>query len=82
MLDQMPAGLLNIIMIGFLSFFSFGYYRIFEAFLNGFPTVFFSEGELLTRPWEPRPHFWSHFIPGFMYIIATLGLLSSIILLR
>ncbi len=80
--DQTPGGLLTIIMIGFLSFFSFGYYRIFEAFLNGFPTVFFSGAELLARPWEPRPHFWSHFIPGFLYVIATLALLSVIIILR
>ncbi len=79
--DQMPVGILTILMIGFLSFFSFGYYRIFEAFLNRFPSVFFSEAELLHRHLELRPHFWSHFIPGFLYIGATIALLSVLVVL-
>ncbi len=70
-LDMTPYGVLNIVMIGFLSFFSFGYYRIFEAFLNGFPRFFYSDGELSKRHVEARPEFWAHFIPGFLYILMT-----------
>lgn len=70
-LDMTPYGVLNIVMIGFLSFFSFGYYRIFEAFLNGFPRFFYSDEELSKRHVEIRPEFWAHFIPGILYILMT-----------
>lgn len=62
-------GAVNIVLAGFLSFFSFGYYRIFESFLNGFPDFFFSELE--KEGMESRPEFHAHFIPGFLYIILT-----------
>ncbi len=70
-LDMTPYGVLNIVMIGFLSFFSFGYYRIFEAFLNGFPRFFYSELELGKQHRETKPKFWAHFIPGLLYILMT-----------
>lgn len=71
-LDMTPYGVLNIVMIGFLSFFSFGYYRIFEAFLNSFPKSFYSDQELSRRHMEMRQEFWAHFIPGLMYILMTI----------
>lgn len=78
-LDMTPIGVMNIVMIGFLSFFSFGYYRIFEAFLNGFPGFFYSDEELSRRHMEMRPGFWAHFIPGLLYILLTILVLILII---
>ena len=79
-LDMTPIGVMNIVMIGLLSFFSFGYYRIFEAFLNGFPEVFYSEEELGKRHTEIRPVFLAHFIPGLLYILLTILVLTLIVL--
>ncbi len=71
-LDMTPYGVLNIVMIGFLSFFTFGYYRMFEAFLNAFPRFFYTEWELMKRHKEVRPGFWAHFMPGLLYILMTI----------
>lgn len=79
-LDMTPIGVMNIVMIGFLSFFSFGYYRIFEAFLNGFPEFFYSDEELDKRHMEIRPGFLAHFIPGLLYILLTILVLILIVL--
>jgi hypothetical protein len=78
-LDAAPYGILNIVMIGFLSFFSFGYYRIFEAFLNGYPGYFYSDQELIERKAEARPEFWSHFMPGLLYILLTIIVLVLVV---
>ncbi len=79
-LDMTPIGVMNIVMIGFLSFFSFGYYRIFEAFLNGFPEFFYSDEELSMLHMEIRPGFLAHFIPGLLYILLTILVLILIVL--
>lgn len=78
-LDMTLYGVLNIVMIGFLSFFTFGYYRMFEAFLNEFPRFFYSEQELSKRHIEMRPGFWAHFTPGLLYILLTIFVLILII---
>jgi hypothetical protein len=65
--------------LGFLSFFSFGYYRIFEAFLNAFPEFFYSKDELSRRHTEMRPGFLAHFIPGLLYILLTILVLILIV---
>ena len=68
-------------MIGLSSFFDFGYFRIYEAFLHSDPGSFFSEEDLtkLDLLDNVRPDFWAHFIPGVLYvIISTLMMLIAI----
>ena len=74
-------GISNIVLIGLSSFFDFGYFRIYEAFLHGDPGSFFSEEDLtkLDLSNNVRPDFWAHFIPGMLYvIISTLMMLIAI----
>jgi hypothetical protein len=65
--------------LGFLSFFSFGYYRMFEVFLNKFLEFFYSDEELSRRHTEMRPGFLAHFIPGLLYILLTILVLILIV---
>src|SRR5271157_3774613 len=70
--DMTITGIFNIILIGFGSFFEFGYFRIYEAFLHRYHKSFFSEEDLpeKDRIGKIRPDFWAHFIPGALYVIV------------
>lgn len=79
--DMSISGILNVILISLSSFFDFGYFRIYEAFLHSYPESFFSEEELtqIERSVKIRPDFWAHFIPGALYVIvSTLMMLIAI----
>jgi hypothetical protein len=65
------VGFLNVVLVSFSSFFEFGYFRIYEAFLHGFSELFFSEEEKIGFSIEIRPYFWAHFIPGVLYVLMS-----------
>jgi hypothetical protein len=75
------VGILKIVLVSISSFFSLGYFRIYEAFLHGFSERFFSEKEKIEFSFEIRPYFWAHFIPGVLYVlISTLMLIIALYL--
>jgi hypothetical protein len=79
--DMTIRGILNLVLIGFGSFFEFGYFRIYESFLHRYPTSFFSDEDLtqIEGFGKIRPDFWAHFIPGTLYVIlSTLAVLIAI----
>lgn len=77
--DLTVSGLSNLILISLASFFDFGYYRIYEAFLHKYPESFFAEEELVQHLGRIRPDFWAHFMPGLFYVlISTLLMLIAI----
>jgi hypothetical protein len=77
--DASVAGVLTIILISIGSFFSFGYFRIYEAFIHRYPDRFFSLDEQKSNIVEIRPHFWAHFIPGLLYVsLSTVLLIISL----
>ncbi len=74
-------GISNVVLISLSSFFDFGYFRIYEAFLHSHPESFFADEELLQfeRSGKIRPDFGAHFIPGALYVISsTLMMLIAI----
>ena len=78
-------GILNLVLIGLGSFFDFGYYRIYEAFLHRFSGSFFTDEELAQKVFSGklRSDFWAHFMPGALYVIgSTLLILLGILLSR
>jgi hypothetical protein len=82
-LDMTIMGILNLVLVGLGSFFDFGYFRIYEAFLHTYSGSFFSDEDLTQKipSGNIRPDFWAHFIPGALYVIvSTLMILISIIL--
>jgi len=80
MFDTAPGDVLAIAVIGLLSFFEFGYYRIFEAVINRWPDKFYPPDELAETLDEERRRFWAHLVPGLMYILITLGLLAIVLM--
>ena len=79
--DMTISGISNVVLIGLSSFFDFGYFRIYEAFLHSYPESFFSHEDLtqteITN--KIRPDFWAHFIPGALYVVlSTLMMLIAI----
>ena len=64
-------GAFNIVLIGLLSFFDFGYYRIFEAMLYLSPNTFYTDEEQKVLLVKDKGEFKAHFIPGVLYVIAT-----------
>jgi hypothetical protein len=77
--DMTISGILNVALIGVGSFFEFGYFRIYEAFLHKYPESFFAEEERIQKERLIRPGFWAHFIPGALYVIlSTLMVLIAI----
>ncbi len=64
-------GIINIILVGILAFFDFGYYRIFEGFLYLSPQKFFTEKEKKEVLNEKRKEFRAHMIPGVLYVVIT-----------
>ena len=73
--DATITGVVNVILISIGSFFTFGYYRIYEAFIHRSPEVYFSEDERKGSFIEIRPNFWAHFIPGALYLLIPTILL-------
>jgi hypothetical protein len=69
--DMTISGILNVALIGFGSFFEFGYFRIYEAFLHKYPESFFTDEERIQKGSSIRPDFWAHFIPGALYVILS-----------
>jgi hypothetical protein len=71
--DSTIGGLSNLILISLASFFDFGYYRIYEAFIHKYPESFFAEEELVQVQHfgRIRPGFWAHFIPGLFYVLIS-----------
>jgi hypothetical protein len=43
--DTTIWGISNVVLISLSSFFDFGYFRIYEAFLHGYPESFFADEE-------------------------------------
>ena len=73
------TGVVQIILISISSFFTFGYFRIYEALIHGYHDLFFSEEEQKKGGREIRPHFRAHFIPGILYVaVSTLLLVIAL----
>jgi hypothetical protein len=75
------SGLINLVLISLASFFDFGYYRIYEAFLHGYPKYFFADEERakLKSSGKILPDFWAHLMPGILYVVlSTLSLLIAV----
>ncbi len=64
-------GAFKIVLIGLLSFFDFGYYRIFESILYLSPNTFYTDQEQEDMLVKDKGEFKAHFIPGVLYVIAT-----------
>jgi len=75
--DNTVIGVINITLISISAFFSFGYFRIYEAFIHHSPEIFFSDEERSGVVKEIRPKFSAHFIPGVLYIIVSTLLLAA-----
>jgi hypothetical protein len=77
--DMTIRGILNVTLIGLGSFFDFGYFRIYEAFLHRYPESFFADEETIQKARFLHPDFWAHFIPGALYVtLSTLMVLIAI----
>lgn len=79
--DLTIGGLSNIVLISLSSFFEFGYFRIYEAFLHKYPESFFANEERmkLENLSRIRPDFLAHFVPGVLYVfLSTLMMLIAI----
>ena len=75
-------GALNIVLVGLLSFFDFGYYRIFEAMLYLSPNTFYTDEERDEILAKEREEFQAHFIPGILYVVMTTIMLLILIILK
>lgn len=80
--DSTIIGCINIVLVGLLSFFDFGYYRIFEGFLYGFPDKFLSKIEKMEILDDEREEFRAHMIPGILYVIVTWLLLLFLLFIN
>jgi hypothetical protein len=73
------TGVVQIILISISSFFTFGYFRIYEALIHGYHDLFFSKEDQKEGGREIRPHFRAHFIPGILYVaVSTLLLVIAL----
>lgn len=79
--DQAPTDILAIAVVGLLSFYMFGYYRVFEAMIHICPQAFYPREEVEASAMPERQEFWSHFIPGVGYIAVTLLLFIFVVYL-
>lgn len=70
-LDMTINGILNVTLISIGSFFEFGYFRIYEAFLHKYPDSFFADEESIRKELSVRSDFWGHFLPGALYVIVS-----------
>ncbi|MGB9979509.1 hypothetical protein [Methanobacterium sp.] len=75
-------GILNIVLVGLLSFFDFGYYRIFESILYLSPNTFYTSREANEILDDERNEFQAHFIPGILYVIASAIMILIVIIIK
>jgi hypothetical protein len=80
--EQTLGEILVLMILGVLSFFDLGYYRMYEALLHLRPALFYSQEERSTYIKEEKREFWSHFIPGLLYVLFSAFLLLIFILLE
>jgi hypothetical protein len=73
--DPTAIGVLRIILISISSFFTFGYFRLYESLIHRYPAWFFSGDEQSSGGTKLRPQFRAHFIPGILYVILSTLLL-------
>lgn len=75
--DISVSGIADTILVSLGSFFDFGYYRIYEAFLHRYPKHFFTDEEWteLEQLGKNLPDFWAHFMPGILYVIISTSLI-------
>lgn len=73
-------GVFDIVLVGLLSFFDFGYYRIFEAVLYYSPDTFFTKKEQDKILEKERGEVRAHLIPGICYVVATIVMLLLLII--
>lgn len=64
-------GAFTIVLIGLLSFFDFGYFRIYEAILYLSPNTFYTDKEQDEILIKDKGEFKAHFIPGVLYVVVT-----------
>jgi len=69
------SGVIRIILISISSFYTFGYFRLYEAVVHGFPIKFFSHEDQKEEKTKISPHFVAHFIPGILYVVLSTLLL-------
>lgn len=74
-------GVVNVVLVGLLSFFSFGYYRIFEAVLYYSPETFYTDEDRGVLDNE-RGEVKAHLIPGIAYVLVTIVIILIIIILN
>ncbi len=78
--DTTMSGILRVVLVGFSSFFDFGYFRMYEALVHSHPGSFFSDEDLtrIEHSDKIRPDFKAHFLPGALYVIlSTLAMLIA-----
>lgn len=75
-------GIINIILVGLLAFFDFGYYRIFEGFLYLSPEKFLTNKERIEILDDKKDEFRAHMIPGALYVLTTWIILMILILIN
>ncbi|MGZ7117829.1 MAG: hypothetical protein ACXVHS_10350 [Methanobacterium sp.] len=75
-------GVTNIVLVGLLAFFDFGYYRIFEAFLYLSPQKFLTDKERKEVLNEERFEFRAHMIPGILYVVITWLILIILLIIN
>jgi hypothetical protein len=75
-------GIINIILVGLLAFFDFGYYRIFDGFLYLSPEKFLRDKERKEVLDEKRYEFRAHMIPGILYVAITWLMLIFLLLIN
>ncbi len=78
--DVSIRGVLNIVLVGLLPFFDFGYYRIFEAILYYSPESFYTDEERDEMLDKERGEVQAHLIPGIAYVVATMIMLLILII--
>lgn len=77
-MDATLSDIFVLVALGFLSFFSFGYERLYEAIMHLSPATFFPEEERPSFIKGERRHIAAHFVPGLLYILASFLLLLFI----
>jgi len=73
--DPTIVGVVQIVLISISSFFTFGYFRLYEALIHGYPALFFSDEDQKEGKVGTRPHFRAHFVPGILYVVVSTLLL-------